>query len=97
MWERFDEMFPSGGIWIEDQYIDKNYAIRNNVQCIGSRSLKPVRDMVENEMQFFWYPDGSFTAEYIYNIFSPDMPDNISALNVYGRKIYNDYMARVRR
>ena len=55
--------------------------------------IKPIRSTIENVVQYAWHADGTMEAYYRYNIFGNDMPDNISPLNAYGRKIYNDYMA----
>lgn len=50
MWEKFDEMFPQGGIWINNEYITKDYLIKNNINTIGTVYMKPIRSMIENRI-----------------------------------------------
>lgn len=94
MWEYFDTMFPSGGIQTDKEYVTKDYAMANNITVLQLTLKKPIRSSLQEEMLFTWKEDGSFSAEYTYNVFPPNMVDNLSPLNAYGRKIYNDYMAK---
>lgn len=93
MWDNFNEIFPTGKVEIDGETITRDFLISNGISSIGFPMLKPIRTSIENEIQFIWNSDGTMKAFYNYRIFPDGMPDNISVLNTYGRKIYNDYMA----
>lgn len=65
----------------------------NNLIYIES-FMKPVRRMLEFTAETFMTTDGEVLQSRPYSIYPPmeEFVDNIPLLNVYGQKIYNDFM-----
>lgn len=67
--------------------------MENNLIYIES-FMKPVRRMLEFTAETFVTPDGEVLQRRPYSIYPPmeEFVDGIPLLNVYGQKIYNDFM-----
>lgn len=92
MWEKINEIFPNGGTMLEDKYYTNEQIAASDLDTIVNYIQKPVRSMIENQMEFTYYANGDMTARTIYNVFPPKLIDNFAPLNVYGQKILNDIL-----
>lgn len=90
MWEKIDEMFPLGGLDIGGEYLTNDAIKNSNLNSIVTNIFKPVRSMLEYQIEYTYYSNGNMIAKTIYNVFPPKMVDNTPLLNVYGQKILND-------
>lgn len=92
MWEKINEMFPNGGTILDGKFYTNEQIAASDLDTIVSYIQKPVRSMMENQMEFTYYANGDMTARTIYNVFPPKFIDNFAPLNVYGQKILNDIL-----
>lgn len=92
MWEKINEMFPNGGTTLDGQFHTNEQIIDSGLDTIVSYIQKPVRSMIENQLEYTYYANGDMTARTVYNVFPPKLIDNFAPLNVYGQKILNDIL-----
>ncbi len=92
MWEKIDEMFPKGGTVLDDRFYTNEEIAASDLDTIVSYIHKPVRSMIENDVEFTYYANGDMTARTVYNVFPPKLIDGFAPLNVYGQHILNDYL-----
>lgn len=92
MWEKIDEIFPKGGTILDGQFYSNEEIAASGLDTIVSYIQKPVRSMIENQMEYTYYANGDMIAQTVYNIFPPRLIDGFAPLNVYGQKILNDIL-----
>lgn len=90
MWEKIDEMFPSGSVPIEGVIYQNKDIKESNLTEIKQTLWKPVRMMLENETIYTFYANGDLIARRTYSVYPKKMVDDIPLLNVYGQKILNE-------
>lgn len=90
MWEKINKIFPEGGIDIGGEYLTNDAIKNSHLDSIVTNIFKPVRSMLEYQIEYTYYSNGNMIAKTVYNVFPPDMIDGIPLLNVYGQKILND-------
>lgn len=89
MWEKINEIFPNGGTFLDGVYYTNDEIQKSGVSDITTYIQKPVREMLENVIEYKFYSNGDMTARTIYNIFPPKKIDGIPLLNVYAQKMIN--------
>lgn len=92
MWEKINEMFPNGKVMLDGQLFSNEQIASSDLETIVSYIQKPVRSMIENQVEYTYYANGNMTARTVYNVFPPKVIDNTPLLNVYGQKILNDIL-----
>lgn len=92
MWEKIDEMFPRGGTMLDGQFYTNEQIKESDLGTIVSYIQKPVRSMMEHQLEYTYYANGDMAARTVYNVFPPKLIDNFAPLNVYGQKILNDIL-----
>lgn len=92
MWDNIDLIFPQGEATFEGKTY-KNEDIKNsNLTKITNRIIKPVHSMVENILEYTYYPNGDLIVRNIYSVYPPNNVDNTPVLNVYGQKMLNNFL-----
>lgn len=89
-WNNIDLIFPEGGTYLDGIWYDNNeIRFLNDLPLIQSSVIKPIRNSIASESKIIWYNNGDMDRRTVYNAFPPVLIDNISPLNIYGQKIYN--------
>lgn len=68
-WENINEMFPEGGIYIDDKYLTNDEIRNSETQVVSYIKTKPVRTMTQEILRYSYYANGDFTITKEYDIF----------------------------
>lgn len=92
-WEQAALMFPLGHTNVdEDLLVDD--LIKDDYRSVVCMQSKMARNMIIEETKVIWSSDNFVERDVQYSLLDSPIPDNESCLNVFGRKMVNDYMQK---
>ena len=91
-WEKINEMFPDDYVVTPDGPMQKELFLQQNFDKISIKLSKPIRSAIEYEEQIIWYNNGDMDRFFTYSIFPYVNIDNQPLFNIYGQKVYNDFL-----
>lgn len=93
-WDYLYALYPSGIVLTNDGPVTIEDLNRSNIESIQITYLKPVRDMVEYQTSYTYYPNGDVEVIKDYSIWpnTNDMIDGTPLLNAYAQRFYNEFM-----
>lgn len=91
-WKNINLIFPDGGTYLDGKWFSNEDIQNSGLPSIHSPITTPIRDSIDNEVDVIWYDNGDMKRTTIYSTYPPQMIDNIPPLNIYGQKIYNQFL-----
>lgn len=68
-WENINEMFPNGGVQIDEKWLSNEEIINNDIKVISYLKFRTVRGMRQENIRYTYTCDGDFTITKEYDIF----------------------------
>lgn len=93
-WDYLYALYPSGIVLTNDGPVTIEDLNNSDIDSIQITYIKPVRDMVEHQTSYTYYPNGDVEVYKDYNIWPEraDMVDGKPLLNAYAQRFYNEFM-----
>lgn len=92
-WEKINEMFPRGGLYISDnQWLSNEEILNSDLDYIDAIYYKRIRSSLENEEHMVYYPNGDMDRYYTYMALPYNPVGGVSLFNAYGSKIHKRYL-----
>ena len=68
-WENINEMFPNGGVQIDNKWLSNEEIINSDTKVISYLKFRTVRGMRQENIRYTYTSDGDFTITKEYDIF----------------------------
>lgn len=92
MWPRqlIERMFPDNTVpFSNEPASDLEYS---NLECIATRETAMARNMMIEDREIIWRPDGSVERNVLYNVYPFPSVNGQHALSVYGGKMVQNWL-----
>lgn len=93
-WDYLYALYPSGIVLTNDGPISIDDLNNSDIESIQITYMKPVREMVEHQTSYTYYPDGNVEVGKDYSVWpnKNEMIDGRPLLNAYAQRFYNEFM-----